>query len=441
MVVALVFLLIGPASPAGAQETPRPWVLVAIPETPADEARNDILAEVIADTVELTLKLVGDYVIQPRPDSLARPASSGDAAALADELSLDYVVFGRVEEIDDGSTQFSLSVYNREQDEVILEREAVAHSLFETFSVADRLSADLLGAFTGQRIAYGSIELINEAPDPGEYRVLVDGELVGNSLALVERILIGPRRIEIVGVDGTRIESDAFIAEGHRSRLTFSVASPPEEPEVAQALPAEDTPNGIPPDPPEPAEPPLEWRVYPWSRGDPGRRDTPIWTSTFHLIREERSQWGTHGWGGGLTIRRDWGRRHSLMLEYSRMKPDWGDPDNGGGFQSELHAEDVTAETTLTYHPANLYRVATGYGVRLEPAVGVTVMPWWRVALERDGRRAMLQDETGEWMPVSFQEDEERAIFVPEVATGELFWNVVTGPAIAVEGSLRRASV
>lgn len=167
--------------------------MVAIPDTPDDEGRNEILAEVIADTVELTLKLVGDYVIQPRPEALASPVSPAEAAA-------------------------------------------VAHSLFETFPVADALSADLLGAFTGQRIAYGSIELVNEAPDPGAYRVLVDGELVGTSLELMERILIGPRRIEIVGEDGTRIGGDMLIAEGHRSRLRFSVAELPEEAEPPEAL-------------------------------------------------------------------------------------------------------------------------------------------------------------------------------------------------------------
>jgi hypothetical protein len=123
------------------------------------------------------------------------------------------------------------------------------------------------------------------------------------------------------------------------------------------------------------------------------------------------------------------------------MDPNWEDPDDDGDSDSYLAADDVTAETTLTYRPADLYRLATGYGVRLEPVAGLTVVPWWRVALERDGRGAMLREETGEWTPVSFQRNEERAIFVPEVATGELFWNVVTGPALVVEGSLRRASL
>ena len=173
LLLALLHLLPALIAPPGlyAQDVTRPWVMVTVPLTEAGDSRSEVLATVIADNLELTLRLMGRYVVRPRPTARTTPEDAEQAAVFAREQTLDYLVFGRVgERAEVGATVFSLQVYSREDGQVTLEREAVAQAVLETFDVADELAADLLGAFTGQRIAYGAVVLRNLAEHPGGVR-------------------------------------------------------------------------------------------------------------------------------------------------------------------------------------------------------------------------------------------------------------------------------
>jgi len=188
------------SQPAGIVD---PWVVVIVPETAEDDARTETLALVVADTVEMTLRLIGDYAVQPRPEGDAAPGAT-EVAEYAERERMDYVVFGEVGAGTGSETRFRLSVYSREAGAVTLEREAIARSLFDTFSVADELSAELLGAFTGQRIAYGRVELRNQADVPGAYRVYLDGSPAGTSVTTLDRVLVGEREVAVEAREGPR---------------------------------------------------------------------------------------------------------------------------------------------------------------------------------------------------------------------------------------------
>ncbi|MFW5827173.1 MAG: hypothetical protein ACOCU4_03730, partial [Alkalispirochaeta sp.] len=209
-----------------------PWVVVIVPETEEDDPRTETVALVVADTIEMTLRLIGDYAVQPRPEGDAAPGAA-EVATYADRERMDYVVFGDVSTDVESETRFILSVYSREADAVILEREAVARSLFDTFSVADELSSELLGAFTGQRIAYGRVELRNEAELPGTYRVYIDGSPAGTNVTMIDRVLVGEREVAVEALQGPRsgtivTRQQVTVTEGGLTRVTFVAEGVPE---------------------------------------------------------------------------------------------------------------------------------------------------------------------------------------------------------------------
>ncbi len=258
----LVGLTISVEIHAQARDVTRPWIAVAVPVAPDEDTRSQALAVVIADNLELTLRLIGRYVVRPRPTTRTQIVGVAAAASLAETEQLDYVVFGEVSVRNDGTTVFSLSVYSREEDAVTLERDAVAVSLFDTFDVADELAAELLGAFSGQRIAYGRIDLVNTAATAGEYLVILDGTVVGRTLREIDRVLVGNRRVEIEVLEGPSAGERVFaqtilVSEDGREEVRFSVGIPEiedaakqhpvldevptEEPAVAEPVPPEST--------------------------------------------------------------------------------------------------------------------------------------------------------------------------------------------------------
>ncbi|MFO7848535.1 MAG: outer membrane beta-barrel protein [Spirochaetia bacterium] len=238
--------LYGQAEVIRAAEVTRPWVAVSLPQTAAGDTGGEVLAGILADTIELTLQLLGRYEVRPRPSLPNEAMDESSAALIAERKQLDYLVYGRVERRANGSTLFALSVYSRETEEVTLEQERVADSVFDTFEEAEMLAADLLGAFTGQRIAYGSLSLTNLADNPGDYLVRMDGVPVGRNTRVLEQVLVGPRKVEIVSLEGESAGNTialvrTTITEGAQEELAFSLSARLEPPEPEREEPDETT--------------------------------------------------------------------------------------------------------------------------------------------------------------------------------------------------------
>ncbi len=349
-----------------------PWVTVAVPATAEDDARLDTLAHVIADNLELTLRLIGEYVVQPRPEEAVSPSEVDAAARLAEAETLDYVVFGSVRAREDAATVFSISVYSRETQSVTLQREAVADSLFATFEVADELAAEILEAFTGRRIAYGQVLIGNLEGPGGDYRVFVDGSAVGNNVTRIERVLIGERLIEVEALDGPRAgqiitAESVLVTQNETERVQFSLAAPATpaaptapEAETAEPVPPEPVPEPVPePEPetePEPVvEPPPESESPPWTRNDrvaPGRR--PIITPSFGYWRGSIRDTGANGFRLGLDLEvpSGWLLGAAGFGALTSTRWVWSDPETG---RAALNTGDYTAELES----------AAGYGLRV----------------------------------------------------------------------------
>ncbi|HKK48173.1 MAG TPA: hypothetical protein VJ932_03710, partial [Alkalispirochaeta sp.] len=87
-------------------QTPAPWVLVLPAQNETGNAALDPIGSTVADTISLTLRLIGDFEIREIPaEEIPEAVVAGDPAALreyAEEQTMDYIVFGAVRSAGDG---------------------------------------------------------------------------------------------------------------------------------------------------------------------------------------------------------------------------------------------------------------------------------------------------------------------------------------------------
>ncbi|MEX2443760.1 MAG: hypothetical protein WD492_09160 [Alkalispirochaeta sp.] len=250
---ALCLLVALSMTPVGAQDAgglPRVVVLPLVNGT--GESRNAVVAQTTTDTVSLTIRLLEGYALVPfdgfRGREVDAPPSQG-AALVAERLSAESVLFGAVTRGEQGEFIFELDVYDRRLQSVTAETRSVATSLFGVFDAADRLVAEAVGAFSGVRIGFGSVRLNRDAEF--DYRVYLDGNIVGENVSALDRILIGERRVRVTqltaGMERTIYEERFFLDEGESKviSLTIPKATPAElaraaelRAEISQALDA-----------------------------------------------------------------------------------------------------------------------------------------------------------------------------------------------------------
>jgi hypothetical protein len=409
-----------------AAEVTRPWVAVSLPGTATGDTGGEVLAGILADTIELTLQLIGRYEVRPRPKVPDSITDSDTAALTADREELDYLVFGRVEIRTDGSTLFEISVYSRETGEVSLEQETTAASIFDTFDKAEELATEILGAFTGQRIAYGSLSLTNLAEDPGNYLVRLDGVPVGKNIKALDRILVGPREVEIVSLEGESTGRPVSLVrmtftEGAREELAFFLAAHRVEDPAPEA---EADPDPVEPGPPAeitevPAEIPLELRLYPWNRED--YREQGITGTSFDINLEVQKD-GYYAPGWGITTRIDRGKRHSLFWGYRYSLFQAEDTRSDQGFDPQS-----IEGTELVLAPVGLAKIHAGYGSRFKPVSAITLIPSINLGIQSGTYRPAFKDGEGQWVKVDTEP--------------EYFWSILLEPSLTAEISFGSLSL
>lgn len=290
LVCLVAFGLLG--LPVGAQ------VVVVVPRSIPEDPHSAVLAEQIADSLQLTLQLTDRHDVRARPTARTAPPDETGAAALAEAEELRHVIFGEVARGPEDAFRVELSLYSHEAGRVIRSREAVIPSgvapptvSTEGRAATDRLLADFLLAFTGSEIPWGRLEVVNRAAPPGEYLVLVDGYPAGQGVSRLDRIPAGERLVEIVALEGPRTGETILsrrVAVSTRAveRLTFSLEAtePVDMPRVArepeprrEPSPEPGPEDDRPPDPPPGRERPdprgsaIGFRLgysFPWMSGD-----------------------------------------------------------------------------------------------------------------------------------------------------------------------------
>lgn len=210
-----------------------PRVSVIVPANESGQARYDTLALTMANTMSFTLRLLGDYSIEPVPrgtDERVRIGNDEEIARFAEERDLDYMVLGELSETDSGGIAFEVVVWDREAQGVTIREDAVAESLFDTFDVADDLTLEVLSAMSGRRIAFGSLRV--ELPGyTGAFIALVDGEFVGFNSRSIESLPAGEREVEVLplttdGSSGRRVATRVLVEPEQTATVSFELDSP-----------------------------------------------------------------------------------------------------------------------------------------------------------------------------------------------------------------------
>ena len=218
----LVLLLLAAAAVGlGAQEGRARIALFGL-EAGASAARILPVTDAVADTMALTLALLGRFEVVrlETADALA------DTAALREYCAanrIDQAIGGSGTPRTGGGFTFRLGVYDRHKDRVTLVREGSSSGLLDVFEVTDELVTGLLEALSGTHIGFGSLKLERRG-EQGEYSVLIDGTPIGTDVAEVERLLLGRRTVSVTAAAAASGGGDRHLGgAGARGRTGLGV--------------------------------------------------------------------------------------------------------------------------------------------------------------------------------------------------------------------------
>lgn len=252
--VSLSLATLLPAVTLG-QDVAGPQSVVVIPAANrSGQASLDSVGSTASQTIESSLLMLDGFTVRQVPNEEIPPAVvAGDPAALAQfaqTKSADYVMFGSVSQDAEDRIVIEMAVWDQSSDSVALQAREAASSLFDTFNVADELAIRFLSAFSGRRIAFGSIQLEPGGWDDGSYTVFVDGMEIAVDTPVVSPVLIGDRTLEVKANNGP--EAGAILV---RDVVTVREAEPTTvafrfpDPRIDQ--PGEESPPGVAPGEPE----------------------------------------------------------------------------------------------------------------------------------------------------------------------------------------------
>lgn len=244
-------MLIAVTTGAAAQ-TPAPWVLVLPADNQTDDASLDPIGATVAETISLTLTLLGDFEVREVPaEDIPEDVLRGNLSALrafSAQQAMDYVVFGSVQSAGDGF-DIEAAVWDRGADLVSVRQSGRADSLLDTFAVADELAVEFLSAFSGRRIAFGEVQLRRQGWQDGQYRVLIDGAEAARNATVVSGVLVGERTVAVEALTGPQagevlLDVPITVRENEVSSLSFTMQPPAEESEEIATAPVTDETDG-----------------------------------------------------------------------------------------------------------------------------------------------------------------------------------------------------
>jgi hypothetical protein len=197
-----------------------------------DTEQWDALGRAMADTIELTLRLSGQFDVAEIAgiDTVDPYAADGPVRLreIAEEHRLDAAIIGRITDLENGRVELQAAAYSSVTGTIIGEETREAFGSFDILEAADELVILASSAFLGYRVDFGGIIL---RPSRGDvpYIVYIDGVPVGRSIASVPQVLTGRRTIEVAVVTS---RGEQFVYSADR------LVRPGEAIEIAIGLPA-----------------------------------------------------------------------------------------------------------------------------------------------------------------------------------------------------------
>lgn len=227
--VSLFFLLLQSVYP---QEDAFKTRVAIIPmENMVKDEQYSVICGTVTDTVELTLKLIGEYNVT-RVDGVKPYEDPGSVKRYAERNKIDSIIFGKAYLDRNGNMIFQMSVYDRNWDVITITEERKAESIFEIFDAAEELVVSVVENFSGIHVGFGTIRLFNLS-EKGDFEVFIDGEFVGKNLPEVKRVLNGVRRVEVkqkrLLEEHVVLDTEIEVYEDEVTDLSFNLLLVPEE--------------------------------------------------------------------------------------------------------------------------------------------------------------------------------------------------------------------
>ncbi len=237
----LVFLcLILPAAALSAQEDYRSRIAIVPMENGTGMEQYNPLCITITETVSLVLEFLKDYRVLDEQDAdlgrLEEADGLDELTSAAEQEGVDEIIFGKAT-VQDGTFQFTLSLYNVNNREITNEQTVEAYSVLEVFDAADELTEGLIGQLSDVHIAFGSVKMVLTG-GKGNYTVNLDGFPLRNPEKTFRKVLNGQYEISITQdrLTGNEVVFSTVVdvVEGEQTLVEFSL--PPGLPEEYEWL-------------------------------------------------------------------------------------------------------------------------------------------------------------------------------------------------------------
>ncbi len=195
-----------------------------------DTEQWDNLASAMTDTIELTLKLSGQFQTtdvgsSERFDPYA-PDGPIKLRRLAENKRLDAAIIGRITPGSSGRVELQTAVYSSVSGEIVGAATREAFGAFDILDAADELVVLTATALLGYEVGFGGIILQPSRPDV-PYRVFVDGRDVGTNITSLPQILTGRRTVEVAvltsGGEQYVYSADRLIRTGEAVEVHFGL--------------------------------------------------------------------------------------------------------------------------------------------------------------------------------------------------------------------------
>ena len=187
------------------------------------DEKYEPLCDAITESIEFTLRVMNRYEIN-RTDYINPYDDFKNAKAFFEDYNYDNAIFGKVFPDRAGNIVLQISVFDRQKDDISIQKEKKVESLLDTFEASDKLIIELLEAFSDTHIGFGKIVLLDKGTAT-ETRIYVDGEIAGENIIHLS-LPHGRRVIEVrePTESGERIieKIEVLVEENKRKEILYN---------------------------------------------------------------------------------------------------------------------------------------------------------------------------------------------------------------------------
>ncbi|MGL1893522.1 MAG: hypothetical protein OCD02_17930 [Spirochaetaceae bacterium] len=184
----------------------------------------DALCIKTADSVSLTLKLLGQFIVSTEIPTKIEDINTEALRIRSEANGYDNIIFGSCSFID-GNYIISMNAYDRSLNKITYSDSTTVESIFDTLDAIDQIIDKTVEGFSGIHVTYGSLDLLK--PESGEpLSFTIDDVALAEGTFTIDKMPAGKHKLTITQdrYFGKHIvESDIFIQENIVNKIPFPI--------------------------------------------------------------------------------------------------------------------------------------------------------------------------------------------------------------------------